>query len=259
MDSVDKVLALVDETNTPPKPINARSVEAGAVSVEVGEEWNTRIELEGIPGRGYYGPAEFFYDRIALSSVQVSKPLRTEEELTVAVILKLFNAVTGLWVTEDDVEPFTPPDLQEGEEGEVTLTSKPTSKGFIGSIVVPVEFGRAWLDDAVVARNLPVLKHPIDVSRYASARMLTWSKDFTSLRDVIKPTAVGKYTDWDTLQAACSQLGIPTWVEGPIVDKATSDVPGSNPLFDRVIVQEQASSTEMLGPIYLHYNILEEV
>lgn len=259
MDSVDKVLALVDETNTPPKPINARSVEAGAVSVEVGEEWNTRIELEGIPGRGYYGPAEFFYDRIALSSVLVSKPLRTEEALTVEVILKLFNAVTGLWVTEDDVESFTPPVLQEGEEGEVTLIAKAASKGFIGSIVVPLEYGRAWLDDAVVSRILPVLKHPIDVSRYISARMVTWSKDFTSLRDAIKPTAFGKYTDWDTLQAACSQLGIPTWIEGSIVDKATSEVPDSNQSFDRVVIQSQVTSADMLGPIYLHYNILEEV
>ncbi|MNR38220.1 hypothetical protein D3C85_1563020 [compost metagenome] len=89
--------------------------------------------------------------------------------------------------------------------------------------------------------------------------MLTWSKDFTSVRDAIALSKTGYYADWDALQAACTYMGIPSWGQNRIVDKATSEVPDANPAFDRVVIQSSVLGNQIEGPIYLHYNVLEEI
>lgn len=259
MDSSDKIRQLAEEANNPPKPFTDVTVLIGDVATVEGQEWNTRLVLNGKPGKGYYGPAEVFYDRVNLGTMDVSKVIRTTKPLTPELIVSLINSAYGLWLTADDIDEPIPPVLTEGGSDLVTISSKTTSIGFIGENYFSFEYGRSELSDVVSNRSLTVLKHPIAVTDKLSARMLTWSKDFTSLRDAIKVNKEGTYTDWDAVQVACSVYGIPAWTKGPIVDKATSEVPDSNQLFDRVVIQTGVSSTGMAGSVYLHYNILEEV
>lgn len=260
MNSADKLRQLLNDTNLPPKEFTERNLRMDLPVWEVGEGYNTKLGLEGIPGRGYYGPAEVFYRRIDLSTINRQTPVRTTVPLTAQVVLDLFNAVTALFLTLDDVEPFTPPTLNDGDSGEVTIVAVENSLGFTGSAVIPLEFGRSWLDSMVGSRNLPVLKHPIVRLDYRqSARMMTWSKDFTCLRDSLLPDKKSQYSNWPTLNAACLEMGIPAWVQAGITDNATSDIADSNPLFDRVVIQRNVISAQMLGDLYFHYNILEEV
>lgn len=259
MDSADKLRQLLNADQLPPKEFTERNLTIHVPSSDDGgTEWNTKVELQGIPGKGYYGTDEVFYKRIPLDQIDHNTPLRTDKVLTPELIVDLTNKTLGLWLTVDDIEAFTPPVIGDGETGSVTLTAVPGSIGFIGSIEMTIEYGRAWLDIAISTKNLTVLTHPIKVDYRKSARMLTWSKDFTSLRDSIA-VVKGRYADFAKLAAACSTMQIPAWSEGFIADYATSAIPDANPLFDRVVIQRNAQSAMMVGDLYFHYNVLEEI
>lgn len=259
MDSGDKIRELINLANDPPKLFTARNLRLDVPVPDAGDGWNTKMEVEGIPGRGYYGTEEIFYKRIPLDLVNRTTPLRSIAPLTPQLVLDLFNGATGLFVTLEDVEPFTPPQLEDGDSGQVDIVAVPLSMGFTGTATILLEYGKAWLDTVVAVRILPVLKHPIVVLHRMSTRMLTWGMDFTSLRDAIRPDSKGDYSNWDALQAACVELNIPTWTQNKITDQPTSAVPDSNQLFDRVVIQASVSSEGMDGKVYLHYNNLEEV
>lgn len=258
MDSAEKLRQLLNDQQLPPKLFTERNLIMRIPEADAGEEWNTKLELEGIPGRGYIGTDEVFYKRIPLNLIERVTPLRSVDPLTPQLVIDLFNASTGAWLVLDDLEDFTPPALEDGDSGSVTITAKSTSLGFTGSANINLEYGRSWLDSVVYSRNLPVMKHPIAVDWRKSARMLTWSKDFTSLRDSLLPVK-GRYADWPTFSAACAEMGIPSWGEGGITDNPTSAVADANPLFQRVVIQRNAVSGEMYGDLYFHYNILEEI
>lgn len=254
-----KVRELINEANDPPKPFTERNLRLDLPVIDVGADWNTRLEVEGIPGRGYYGTQEIFYKRIPLETVQRATPLRSDEVLTSQKILDMFNSAMNLFLTLEDLEPFEAPALEEGQNIEITLTSLPTSLGFTGTATFFVEYGKAWLDTVIAIKSLSVLNHPIKVTNKRSARMLTWNQDFTSLRDSLKLKDDGRFAEFAQLQAACAELGIPTWSNGPAVDVPTSAVEDANQSFHRVIVQPKVSSVGMEGDAYLHYNILEEM
>lgn len=259
MDSAEKLRQLLNDQQLPPKLFTERNLIMRIPEADAGAEWNTRLELEGIPGRGYIGTDEVFYKRIPLNLVERVTPLRSVEPLTPQLVLDLFNASTGCWLVLDDLEEFTPPALEDGDSGSVTITAKSTSLGFTGSANINLEYGRSWLDSVVYSRTLPVMKHPIlQVDYRKSARMLTWSKDFTSLRDSLLPVK-NRYADWLIFSAACAEMGIPAWNEAGITDYPTSAIPDSNPLFQRVVIQRNVVSGGMLGDLYFHYNILEEI
>lgn len=260
MNSADKIRQLLNDTNLPPKEFTERNLRMDLPVTDIGEGYNTRLGLEGIPGRGYYGTDDVFYRRIDLSTINRQTPVRTTTPLTPQVVLDLFNSVTALFLTLDDVEPFSPPQLTDGQSGQVTIVAVENSLGFTGSAVIPLEYGRSWLDSMVGVRTLPVLTHPVPRVDYRkSARMVTWSKDFTCLRDALLPDKKSQYSDWGVLVAACLEMGIPSWVQAGVGDYATSAVPDSNPLFDRVVIQRNVLSNQMVGDLYFHYNILEEV
>jgi len=258
MDSAEKLRQLLNDEQLPPKLFTERNLIMRIPEADVGEGWNTKLELEGIPGRGYYGTDEVFYKRIPLELIQRVTPLRSVAALTPQLVVDLFNASTGAWLILDDLEEFTPPELADGESGSVTITAKSTSLGFTGSALINLEYGRSWLDSVVASRNLNVLTHPIKVDYRKSARMLTWSKDFTSLRDSMLPVK-GIYADWEIFSAACGEMGIPTWVRASCTDYPTSAIPDSNPAFHRVVIQRNVVSGGMIGDLYFHYNVLEEM
>ena len=259
MDSADKLRQLLNDQQLPPKEFTERNLTIHVPSSDDGgTEWNTKVQLQGNPGKGYYGTDEVFYKRIALDQIDHNTPIRSDKTLTPELVVELANKTLGLWLTVDDIEAFEPPVIGDGETGTVTLTAVPGSIGFIGSIELTVEFGRAWLDIMVSSRNLRVLKHPIAVDYRRSARMLTWSKDFTSLRDKLLLVR-NQYSDFDGLVAACAEMQIPAWQQASATDYSTSDIADANPLFDRVVIQRGAVSGMMVGDLYFHYNVLEEI
>ena len=261
MDSASEIRRILNEDNLPPKEFTEQNLALGLpTAADGGTDYNSSLLLKSIPGRGYWGDDTVYYKRIPLDSIDHSTPLRTTATLTRASIIELVNKTFNLFLTDDDLEPFDIPAIGDGQNGQITITAKPTSLGFLNYMVLIIEYGRAWLDVAVNRRDLAQLKHPIAVDYRQSARMLTWSVDFTSLRDVLARDAkTGTYTDVATLQAACGAMGIPLWVQGTVSDQPTSAVPDANQDFDRVVIQRSVVSTNMVGDMYFHYNNLEEI
>lgn len=259
MDSKDKILELLNRTNEPFKLITKKNVDMfNVVAVDI-EGPTTRITLDSVPGRGFTGSVEVEYRRLDLGQIADGITVRSLNPMTPKIVVDLVNSALGLFLTVDDLGPFATPNPTEGEVTQVMIEALPEAPGFIGSATINIEYGRTWLDHVVANRSLPELRHPISLVGWRCARMMTWNKDFTSLRDAIKPTVRGYYTDWPRLQQACIAMGLPTWSQDRIVDLAVKDVPSANQAFDRVVIQSTMWNGSMLGQIYLHYNVLEEV
>lgn len=261
-DSITRLLSEANEKNQPKRPLSLINISPQApVPLEGNEKHNTQVTIEGVPGRTYVGSQTLLYKRISLTEVLADLQLRNIVPFTTQMVLDMVNTQLGLFITIDDLEPFTPPELALNETAALTLVSKPESFGFVGSVEIELMYGRTLLESVIGIRLLKLFAHPNnpDLNKQ-SGRMMTWGVDFTSLRDSMKVNPLTRsYTDWATFQSACIYLQIPAWNQGIIVDQPTSAVPDSNQDFDRVIIQTSVNSAYILGPLYFHYNLLDEV
>lgn len=254
-----KVLDEINNLNQPPKDLTSVNVTFAPPAIDVAGDHNTRLTVTGNPGRGYYGSVDVFYNRAVLSESAPDAHLRSIQPFTKPLIISLLNNLYGLALSLEDLMDFTPPVLNLNEQATLTLTADPASLGWTGSMDVTFLYGRTHLSEIITVSILNTLTHPVDTRvGKQSLRMDTWGRDFTCLRDAIKPVA-GTYTDFTTVQKACTYLGIALWEPGTIADHATSEIPDSNPLFDRVVIQSIAPSALGLGMVYLHYNLLDGV
>jgi len=257
----NKLLTEVNRVNTPAKPLNLVNVSLQPAVFDQSDEHNTKVTIDAVPGRIYKGSVDVFYNRADLGEVLTDQAIRSTSPFTATSVIELINQQFGLSLTTDDFEPFTVPTPTLDQPQELTLVAKTTSMGYVNQGSLTVLYGRTLLSDVIRVVILQKLRHPINLAtQLASARMTTWGQDFTSLRDFIKiDPKTGRYTDFKALQTACLYLGIPTWSLGAITDHATSAVPDSNPLFDRVVIQGTPGASALSGAIYLHYNLLDEV
>lgn len=259
--STTKILDEVNEVNLPKYPLvdqlNVNLVNVGVIDAE---DANTEMTIQAMPGRIYTGDVTIRYKRLDLTEILAGADVRGLEPFTKQMIIDLLNTQFQLFLTLEELEDFDAPELEIDQSATITLTAKADSRGFIGTADIDLMYGKTLLDSVVGSRTLLQYRHPIDVLTRRSARMETWGQDFTSIRDAIKPKAGSSlYSDWAVVQAACSYLRIPAWTQNTIQDFPTSEIADSNQLFDRVVIQRSVVSNEMVGDVYLHYNILEEV
>jgi len=260
--SITRLLNEANEKNVPKRPLSLINITPQApVVLEGNEKFNSAITIEAVPGRVYVGQQTLLYKRISLTEALEDLQLRNTVPFTSEMVIEMVNRQLGLFITPEDLEPFTPPTLELNETKTLTLVSRPESFGFIGSVEIELMYGRTLLESIIHIRLLDLFKHPDDPAlAKKSGRMLTWGIDFTSLRDALKvDPATATYTDWTTLQSACLYMGIPSWFQGSIVDYPTSAIDDCNKDFDRVVVQQAVVSSSILGPLYFHYNLLDEV
>jgi hypothetical protein len=259
--SQTELLKEINLANTPLRPLNTLNVTFDVPTAETGDDYNTRVTVLAVPGRTYINQVDVLYKRIVLADIAPDAQVRSTEPFTKESIISLLNATFQMFLSVEDLEDFTPPTLQLNETASLTLTAKPESLGWLGSFDVEFMYGRTLLDSIVGLRYLPVLTHPTDPKLgKKSARVLTWGKDFTSLRDSMLPDiATGTYKDYAAFSTACGALEIPPWTKGPCSDNATSAIPDSNQAFDRVVIQSAIQSSGMSGDLYFHYNTFDKV
>lgn len=257
IDSKDKLIALLNLNNLPPKDFTENNIRFSAPEVYEGPNGiNTQLTVTGVPGRGYAGSVDIYYRRLPLSNAIGNPVIASTTGFTVESILAGVNNAFGLFLDTEDFEPFEIPALKLNESAKLTLQTRSDSLGWVGRLEIELQYNRPDLLQVVGIRALPILKHPVKVGQFQSARMLTWGLDFTSLQELIKPNYKGRYEDFDALQAACAKLGLPAWTNGLVGDYATSLVGDSNPLFKRVVIQPTILSGAMAGQLYFHYNPL---
>lgn len=257
----DRIYTQLNDLNSPFRLFSPRTVGLGTPVVNEGGEHNTRLTLTAVPGRGYIGDVDVYFDRVPLSDLIQSTDLRSQEPWTPAIVASMLQSSTGLPLVADDFEPFTVPVLKPGESKQVTVKLKEGSFGFYGELTLNLLYGKPWLDTMVGSKDLGVLNHPIAFRQEGnkSLRLLTWHVDFTCVRDALVVNKQGTYTDWARLQQMCQFLNIPAWNQGKIGDYATKDVPDANPAFDRVVIQSRGTQGPPYGDAYLHYNSFDEV
>lgn len=258
MKSFDKLLELLNLANVPPKEFTGKNLRLGSPTVSEGASTNTKVMVEGIPGFGYYNEKEISYTRIPLTEYLTNTTVRSIVPLTKEAFMIQLNAVYDLELSLEDLEEFVIPEITLNDSVAIDLTAAASSIGFQGFAQVTYTYGRPLIESVIIVRDLTVLKFVIPNSSYLSALHMTWGKDFTSVRDAIK-VKNSTYTDWDALQVACQFLNIPVWGKGNIIDIPTSADPLANTAFDRVVIQRSVVSAGMLGDLYFHYNLFDEV
>jgi len=258
--SSDKLVELLNEEFTPQKEFTPENIVFATPAAEVGEDYDTTLLVTGVPGKGYYGDASIKYTRISLAALGTGLQLHSETGFTKQDVVDMINAMRVAFLTPDDLEDFTIPPLNPGESADVTLQARALSLGWVGQNTVTLIYGKPQLASVVGVRDLLERKHPGGRSDVPSAWAMLYYMDFTSYRDVLLiDPETGLYADAAALLDLTARLGVPGWSPFSPYDRATSEVPGSNQDFDRVVVQNSIYSASVLGPIYFHYNTFDEV
>lgn len=256
MDAQDKLLAELNALNDPVREFSRRNI--GFIN-PVGAGAEISVTVVAVPGRGYSGTTDINYKRYDLAEIDQTV-IRTPELLTPELLVELLGNKVGAPLAVEDLQVIEIYQPTEGDPQYIDLAAKQGSLWVVGSGQVVVELGKYWLEQVVWRRRLSELQHPTSrLLQRASGRMLTWGKDFTSVRDAIRPDAYRQFSDWPRLQACAAAYQIPSWEPDIVVDRSTAEVPDANPAFDRVVVQANVASNYLSGPLYFHYNLLEEI
>lgn len=268
MDTRDKILRLVNEQNDLYHVVSYNTVTLGepvpvpADTVPGLSDRNTAVRLTGIRNSGYRGHTDVYYKRNDLDELfEGVNPGFRSRDFTRQTLLDKVNARYGLFLvladlTEFDVPVFTDSDLETTHT--VELVVKSTSYGWLGTVTVEMLYGNPLLESVVSIQLLPILTHPDSVEELdarQSGTVSTYAWDFTAWKDdlQIDPTT-GHWLNFARVQEIGQYAGLTYWYNTPVVDLPTSAVPGSNPNYERVMVQYHTRGN-VLGPLYFHYDI----
>lgn len=267
--SEQKLTDLLNISNLPPKLFDHTRLTYGAPQAVAGSGYDTQVVATGIPGKGYYGDQTISYSRIDLSVLASKVSLFDVNPFTVDSIVSMINAQYATFLeTSDLVPPSIPTLTQGGASGTVTLTADTSSIGWKGTVDITITYGKPPLTSVIGSKMLSTLKwadYP-----YRNGLEMLWKIDFTSFRDALAVKyyqanpiylSFNGFTDYEKISDICIKLGIP-WFPGPgwnqqVSDHATSEVPGSNTAFDRVVVMAPVQAGFFRtydGALYFHYN-----
>lgn len=267
--SANKLMILLNETFLPPTIFNDVSITFGTVTAVTASDHDTEVEASGVPGRGYYGSATVMYTRVPLSNLAGLISLYSTTDFTLGSILSAINTQFGTFIDSVDLEAVSIPTLTQGGPPQtLTLVATAASLGWKGQVDITLNWGFPDLKTVIGKTSLGVFgwMPPEQVS----GRDLLFNYDFTSWRDSLLPkwfplgtlSSYQSYGDYATFQGLCASIGIPWFPNGDpghqVTDNATSAIADSNKSFDRVVIhQPPATSGILTGPLYFHYNVLE--
>lgn len=141
MTTKDQLIALINDANIPRFPFAPSDITFGTPIADATSIHNTRIPVSAIPGSGYTGSVDVFYNRIALTDTAISAGLMSEDPITTEAIVAQMNRHPAVVLTEGDMLPFTVPALQIGDIVTVQLQAHDDSLGWMGTAEVPLLFG----------------------------------------------------------------------------------------------------------------------
>lgn len=270
--SGEMLVVLLNETFIPPTIFADTSISFGIPTdaPDGATDYDTVVIGTGIPGRGYYGTAEIHYTRVPLSNLESLVSLNSLDPFTLDVIVSMLNAQYNTFLDDSDLEDVTLPVLNPGDSATVTLTAAPDSLGWKGSVDITINYGKPFIASVVSSRSLAVLSDGLIPGQPLSGIQMLFDIDFTSYRDSLAVTAYeagtvwafNGFADYDTLADVFVRIGLPafpapTWSFG-VADFPTSQIADSNQDFDRVVVMSKVSSGKFApGPLYFHYNLLD--
>jgi hypothetical protein len=140
MDTKDILLALINEANVLDHPLDATSVTLSQPDVNTATAKNTKITVVAVNQSGYKGSIEVHYDRLGVDLVEPEQGIRSEDVFTTQAVLTALSPIVGVQLTAADVDMVIP-DLEVGDIATITVTAKPDSLGWQGSVQVALLYG----------------------------------------------------------------------------------------------------------------------
>jgi hypothetical protein len=272
--SGEELIILLNATFIPPTIFADTNITFGTPTPapEGATDYDTVVFGTGIPGRGYYGSAEIHYTRCPLSNLAGLVALYSTAPFTLAIIVDQLNSQFDTFLDVSDFVPPTIPTLTAGQMATVTLTAASSSLGWEGSVDIVINYGKPFLPSVIGSNKLFVLTDGLNAANgQVSGPVIMADLDFTSFRDALAIVtqnpgtsfAFAGFADPNAIYNVCLAIGLPPiplpqygWTG--VADYATSAVAGSNTNFDRVVVMtSNVRSRYYPGPLYFHYNLLD--
>lgn len=258
----DELLALINSANPNlPSALQPGSLAYGHISELSDGTKRVRLPAVTMLGTEYDGYAQFDYRRIDLTQVfgDLVPHVTAIGQNTIHRLLPTLNKVLGTNFYPEDVYDANLDWLGAGEEINLNILARPDSLGYQGSFIVRYTRRRDPLADSIGVTDLDVLAHPIDVSvGKTSIAMRTFDLDFTDHMADLSYYSPGRRWRYQTrVINLMAEYGFANWpgsATGTVFSYRTVDLPGSNPRFNNVYVQQDINTAEYVGSAFFHYN-----
>jgi len=245
---------VLNEYWLPPKEFNDKRLRWYDLEPTTENERNTKVTVEGIPSKGYWGAVVQYYNRLDVGQIFPDVlEWQTPLDINRKNVHQMLQAVTQLDIKEEDLADIPPLGLEDGDEVTIEIPMAADSLQWTGVFTAKIKWGPSWLNLMVRNQALDVLRHPSKKYDKPFGRMVTWGYDFTYHYDDLKVTKTGYMTNFTKLNATCRALGFPQFGNGKVSDLPTSAVQDANPEYQRVFVMSKPGG-EITGPLYFHYN-----
>lgn len=261
---IDAVLALVNQANTLPIPLDVNDLYVGKVRERSDGSGLVDLPTTAMFDSEYEGYVTLTYKRIDLTKAFAGFRPRISAlgQKTLHLLLPVLNQYLGTNVQPADVTDVNIGWLGGNEQVNIEVRARPDSLTYKGSFVVIFTRLRPRLNTDVADKTLKVLTHPGgEVAGKASIGALTWGLDFTDYASKLKVWGNGTYRSPDDVVALMAEYGFANWPLPPpakadqtVSIYATADVPGANRDYDQVVVQKGVVTDRYAGTAYLHFN-----
>lgn len=249
----DVIHQVLNEYWLPPKEFNSKTLRYFDISVVDEFDRNTKVTVEGIPSKGYWGNVVQYYNRLDIGQIFPTLAWQTPLPITRENVYPYLLASTNLNLNIEDLEDFAEIVLEDGDEVDINIKIADNSLQWVGQVTVTIKYGPSWLNLMVRNRELNSLRHPSKKYDAPYGRMVGWGFDFSFHYDDLKANKTGYMTSYNNLVATTNKLGFPYFANGQLADLPTSAVLDANPEYQRVFVMSRPGGA-YTGPLYFHYN-----
>lgn len=257
IDSASGMLCQIfNDTYLPPKDFSNLRLRYYNLTPTTDYDRNTKVVVEGIPSKGYYGNVIQYYNRLDISQVFPSITVHSLDPVDMSKLFPIILKKSGCDLSIGDFIDFGTITLTDGQSTTFGLTVADTSLQWTGAISITILYGASWLDTEILTNeiSLTTLVHPSGSDALYYGKMLTWGYDFSFAYRWLKPNSRWYMTDFASVLSLALRLGLPEFTNNQVQDLPTSQVTGSNQAFQRVVLLSNTGNSQIVGPLYFHYN-----
>lgn len=140
----DKLISLINEANINEHTLTKNEIALSNPIPDSSTTANTKINVLSIPGSGYIGDVDVFYNRIDLAELGTNLSLLSEIQFSLDNIVSELSLSRVADLDLSDIENITIPSMIVGDINNVTLTAKQNSLGWIGENNVSLLYGLSY-------------------------------------------------------------------------------------------------------------------